>query len=179
MIIVFFIALFIIISQNSSSQKSSSSISEISTSDALAVSTQSKEELEKVRIEQLNIKNKNFRINWTDYIIAERSSFTYNDLGGIYNLSIYLTNKTEYTLDQVQVAVDYIKAAGGIYKTEFVVFENVKPEIKMVLPAPNSERGTKVEYRIYNIYAPSFHFCYDESNPVGNGSINDPWRCVQ
>jgi hypothetical protein len=49
----------------------------------------------------------------------------------------------------------------------------------MALPAPNSERGTKIEYSIYNLHAPSFQFCYDESNPAGNGSINDPWRCVQ
>ena len=150
-----------------------------SATDSMPAAGYNEKELELERIQQLTIKNRNYRNNWSEYVIAERSSYSYSGLGGIYNLSIFLTNKTDYKLAQVQVAVDYIKSAGGIYKTEYVVFENVKPESKMVLPAPNSDRGTKVEFRIYNIYAPSFHFCYDESNPVGNGSINDPWRCVQ
>jgi hypothetical protein len=154
------------------------STTEYPTSDSTSIS-QDENEIKKERIKQLTIKNRNYRNNWSEYIIAERSSYNYSDFGGIYNLSIFITNKTEYKLAQVQVAVDYIKAAGGIYKTEYIVFENVKPESKMVLSAPNSERGTKIEYRICNIYAPSFYFCYNETIPVGNGSLNDPWRCMQ
>jgi len=137
-------------SRNSNNNNKSDSSSEIN-----------QEDLESEKLKQLTIKNKNYRNNWAEYIIATRSSFNYNDFGGIYNLSIYLVNKSEYSLNQVQVAVDYIKSAGGIYKTEFITFENVKPESKMILNAPNSDRGTKIEYRICNIYAPSFHFCFD------------------
>jgi len=172
-VIIGLILIAIIILYNLNNGKTHSS-NELTTADSIQIR---KAEIEKERIQRLTIKNKNYRNNWSEYLIAERSEFQYSDFGGISHLSIFLINKTDYKLAQLQVAVDYIKAAGGIYKTEFITFENVKPKSKMVLNAPNSDRGTKIEYRICNIYAPSFHFCYDESNPVGNGSLNDPWFC--
>jgi hypothetical protein len=124
----------------------------------------------------LTAKNMEYRNNWSKYVVLKRGDFTYRAIGGIYGLDLTLINQTEYNLSKVEVEVDYIKTNGGIYKTEVVLFENIKPNIEKTLYAPDSDRGTSVEVRIKTIAAPSFRFCYN-ANSDGNGNVDDPWKC--
>ena len=132
---------------------------------------------EKARIEAQTAKNKQYRNNWETYITASRSSYNTGGLGGISGLQIGLVNKTEYALASVVVAVDYVTVNGYHHKREYVTFENVAPRSQQVLDAPVSDRGTRVEYEIYSIYAPAFMFCYDVNLPRGLRATEDPWKC--
>ncbi len=134
------------------------------------------DEENKLKQEALTKKNMEYRNNWSSYITANRTDFSYSDLGGISDLNIDVTNSTEYVIDELGVVVEYVKANGSIFKTESLYFSNLKPKSKQRLPAPDSERGIDVNYFISYIYAKKFKFCY-EINSLGNGSIIDPWKC--
>jgi len=128
--------------------------------------------------DEVTLKNMEYRNNWSKYISASRSAYNYSAAGGISGLSIVVYNNTSYPINYIAVAVKYITVNGYIHKTETVSFYDITAGSKQALPAPDSERGTSVEYEITNIYAPKFRFCYDAGDLQGNGSINDPWKCL-
>ncbi len=87
----------------------------------------------------------------TSYIVAERSDYTYSDLGGIYNLKISVTNNTNYLVENVKVRVIYIKANGEVWDSRFVDFNLLNPQTKSTINIPDTERGTSVKYEITSI----------------------------
>jgi hypothetical protein len=95
---------------------------------------------------KLRIKN-----NIRSYVTVSRSGFTYSNLGGISNLSIIVSNSCGYMLDNVRVKVSYIKADGEVWKNEDVDFTYLSPYTQQTLKAPDSERGTTVQYEILSI----------------------------
>lgn len=68
--------------------------------------------------------------------------------GGIKNAEIELTNPTELPFTYVLVQVNYYKEKGGLYKHETLRFANVAPNASVTLPAPNSDRGTRLTCRV-------------------------------
>ncbi|WP_124020669.1 DUF4339 domain-containing protein [Flavobacterium aquariorum] len=134
---------------------------------------------EKDRInEELTIKNRNYRNNIEQYVGASTNRYSYNELGGISNLDIIVTNNTEYLLDEVNVNVDYIKDNGGIYKSEIVTIYNIPAKQDKSASAPESDRGTSVEAKIQTISSKKLHICYDNTFAPKAGEI-DPYFCKQ
>lgn len=113
------------------------------------------------------------RNNFTDFITTDVQYYYNPILGGIENLFVQLSNSSEYRLDKVIVAVEYIKDSGGIYKTEYIEFSKIKAKGTKNLRAPDSSRGTKV--RCYISYASSerLNFLYDVNSSSGG---SDPYR---
>jgi hypothetical protein len=91
------------------------------------------------------------KANINAYVVCGRSAYQFSELGGIYNLSITVTNNTDYSMDKVRVKVDYIKTDRGIWKSEFINFTNLNPHTQQTLRAPDSERGTSVDQNITSI----------------------------
>jgi hypothetical protein len=123
----------------------------------------------------LTEKNKNYRNNWTRFISAKPDDYKSSELGGIYNLEAVVINKTDYVLDEVTVAIKYIKANGGSYKTELVTIYNVPAQGKAAMPAPDSDRGTSIQMNIIGISAGKMNFCYSEEMDGSAG--DDPYFC--
>lgn len=135
------------------------------------------EQLERDRINaELTKKNRNYRNNINDYVTSSTNQYTSDLFGGITNLDITVTNNTEYTLDNVTVAVDYIKDNGDIFKTEYVTFYNIPANQDKSISAPDSERGTSVNTKIESVYSKKMHICYD-SNVIPNTGDIDPYFC--
>ena len=126
--------------------------------------------------EELTIKNRNYRNNIEQYVVANTNRYTYNELGGISNLDIIVTNNTEYLLDEVNVNVDYIKDNGGIYKSEIVTIYNIPAKQDKSVSAPESNRGTSVDAKIQTISSKKLHMCYDNTFAPKAGEI-DPYFC--
>ena len=126
--------------------------------------------------EELTIKNRNYRNNIEQYVGANTNRYSYNELGGISNLDIIITNNTEYLLDEVNVNVDYIKDNGGIYKSEIVTIYNIPAKQDKSVSAPESDRGTSVEAKIQTISSKKLHMCYDNTFAPKAGEI-DPYFC--
>lgn len=137
---------------------------------------------EKERInEELTIKNRNFRNNFEKYIKVSTNNYSYNELGGISNLDIIVTNNTDYMLDEVNVNVDYIKDNGEIFKSEIVTINNIPAHQDKSVSAPESNRGTSVEVRMDAITSKKMHFCFYATNGIGAytepENTNDPYFC--
>lgn len=150
--------------------------------------TQQQDEQEQIKIEEQNKqaekdrinaanteKYMGYRNNWKSFINVGSNEYTYSAAGGISNLEVRVQNLTDKIIDEVQVRVDYIKANGGVFKSEMVSVINIGPNSIKSASAPNSERGTSVNMEIVNIGASSFHFCYP-SGMEGNKN-SDPYFC--
>jgi hypothetical protein len=131
--------------------------------------------------EELTIKNRNYRNNFEKYIRVSTNQYTYNELGGISNLDVIVTNDTDYMLDEVNVNIDYIKDNGDIFKSEIVTLNNIPAHQNKSASAPESNRGTSVEVRMDGITSKKMHFCFYATNGIGTYSepenANDPYFC--
>jgi hypothetical protein len=93
----------------------------------------------------------NTKNNIRKLVTVGNSAYQINALGGISGLSITITNTTDYLLDKVLVSVRYIKANGEDWKKETLDFTLVPPRTQMTLRAPDSDRGTSIDYKIVSI----------------------------
>lgn len=112
---------------------------------------QQQENQEQERIVREESLKKQVRDNIRAYVQAGNSEYRISVLGGVYGLSITVSNQTEYLLDNVRVLIRYIKANGETWKEETLDFALVPPNNKMTLRAPDSDRGTSVDYKIVSI----------------------------
>lgn len=95
------------------------------------------------------------RDNISSWVKVSRSDYRYSELGGISDLSITVTNTTEFLLDEVIVKVSYIKTNGEIWKDEYLTFSMVEPNSSKKQRAPESERGTGIEYELVSVKSTS------------------------
>jgi len=91
------------------------------------------------------------RNNIRSYVTATSSTYNYRRIGGISNLKITVANNSNYALENVLVRVAYIKQDGGIYKYEVMNFNNISPHYTLTMDAPDSDRGTHIQYEIEKI----------------------------
>jgi DNA-binding NarL/FixJ family response regulator len=71
--------------------------------------------------------------------------------GGLSDIQLKVSNRSTYSIDQVIVEVQYMLAGSKLYKTETVNFENILPTSTLVLNAPKSTRGVKLDFRILSV----------------------------
>ena len=129
---------------------------------------------ERARINAQNTeKNKNYRNNWQDYISVSTNQFSYYEIGGIENLQIIATNKTEYKIDEITINVCYEIDNGSCYKTEEVTIYNIPAKSQKSENAPNSNRGKNVSLNIVGIYSDKMNFGYAPGNWANNS--DDPY----
>lgn len=116
------------------------------------------------------------RNNITNLIQVTTNQYSINTFGGISNLDIIVTNNTDYTIDQITVAIAYIKKNDGVFKTEYLTFNNIPPMQNKSLSAPDSNRGLSVKLIKQTITASELNLCYDNSFIPAVGDP-DPFRC--
>ncbi len=116
------------------------------------------------------------RNNITSLVQVTTNEYSVNTFGGISNLDVMVTNNTDYTIDQITVAIDYIKKNDGIYKKEYLTFNNIPAYQNKSLSAPNSNRGLSVNLTKQTITASELNLCYNNSfTPVVGDT--DPYKC--
>ncbi|MBF4483240.1 hypothetical protein [Flavobacterium sp. CSZ] len=125
-------------------------------------------------LEDLTIKNREIRNNWSAYFKVSYNQFSYYEIGGIENLQISFTNDSDYLVDNAYVDVCYLIDNGSCYKTESLLFKNVQPHSIVTQDAPNSSRGKKIRLDFSQIYADKLNFLYGQ-NIVGTRSSIDPY----
>lgn len=118
-------------------------------------STNSINILKRNNVTALANSNDYFRKNWQKFIYVDKASYSARKIGGISDVVIPIINKSEYTIDLVRVKIEYIKdqdfASGGVFKTEYLEFKNIKPKSKLTMRAPNSDRGTSIKIYITKV----------------------------
>lgn len=91
------------------------------------------------------------RVNINSLVRVGNNAYKYSELGGIYGLELVVYNNSSYLLDKVTVKLSYIKANGEIWQTKYLDGYFIQPNSKETLKAPDSNRGTKIEYEIVSI----------------------------
>ena len=107
-------------------------------------------------------KDKEYRQHWRKYIRAENSSYGYGVLGGINNLSIVFSNKTDYPMDELKAKVTYIKANGKPWKSKFISVFNLAPHSEQKQAMPKVNRGKSVKVSIIKVVSSQMNFRYEE-----------------
>ncbi len=116
------------------------------------------------------------RNNITSLVQVTTNEYSVNTFGGISNLNVMVTNNTDYTINQITVAIDYIKENGGIYTTEYLIFNNIPANQNKSLSAPDSNRGLSVNLTKQTITASELNLCYDNNTVPATGNP-DPYKC--
>lgn len=107
--------------------------------------------LEQLEREEREKKNEVIR-NWENYVSVSGSDYDSYWIGGISNLSITVTNNSDYTISSCSVEHDIIRSSGNIYKTINTHFYNIPPHSQRTKSIPNSEWGVEIsDPAIYQI----------------------------
>lgn len=119
-----------------------------------------------------------FRRNWKQYISLNTGDYRTGFLGGIRDLKVAVRNQTEYPLDNVVIAVQYLRSNGEVFKTEQYTIHNIPAKGVQSVTASDSRKGSKVQVRLISITSQAMNFCWshDKVAPPGNP---DPFVCAQ
>jgi len=79
------------------------------------------------------------------------NNYSIGTFGGISNLQVTVTNRSAYPLDLVVVEVQYVQANKKVFKTEPLYFHSIGAGSALMLEAPKSSRGIKVQYKVTTI----------------------------
>lgn len=126
-----------------------------------------------IRIEPKIDEAKKFRRNWSKYIKAENTNYAYGVLGGINDLSVVFTNKTDYVLEELTAKVVYIKSNGKPWKSKYVSVYNIPPHSERKQTLSKVNRGKSVEITISKIVSSAMHFNYSSDKAYRNS--DDPY----
>jgi hypothetical protein len=89
--------------------------------------------------------------NILNLVTASVNDYHKGLFGGLSDIQVTVNNRSNYTIDEVTVEVQYLIAGSKLYKTETLHFQNIAPSSNLVLEAPKSSRGVKIEYKIISI----------------------------
>jgi hypothetical protein len=79
------------------------------------------------------------------------NGYSVGTFGGITDLQLTVTNRSVYPLDLVIVEVRYIQANKKVFKTENLYFRSIGAGSAMMLEAPKSSRGVRIQYKVTTI----------------------------
>lgn len=92
-----------------------------------------------------------YRNNIKAYVTAESNNYLYSSLGGISNLEVSVTNSTEYLVDDVRVAITYIKSNGSVWRTKNFDFGMIGAGSTVRKQIPDTDRGTGIELEVVHV----------------------------
>lgn len=108
------------------------------------------------------------RLRWNKLISATNSNYGIGFLGGIKDLSVVVTNRTDFPIDKAVIKVTYIKAGGGVWKTVPVTLYNIAPHDSKEHAVADVNRGKKVKVSIQKIISKKMNFSYTEGQKIRN-----------
>lgn len=117
----------------------------------------------------------NIRANWMDYIAITGTSAKetpYATSGGFDHQWIQVSNKTDYSLDRVNVEMVYTLRNGST-QSQFVKVENMKPGETRTVNVPDWNRGMRMDARIVGVLSESLEFDFDIVLPITG---TDPYK---
>lgn len=119
---------------------------------------------------------RDIRNSVTSKVSAQTNDYTVDVLGGITNLEITLFNNTDYKIDECEIQVEYLKENGSVFKTEYLIVNNIPAHQDKTLSAPDSNRGLEVNIKINFIRSKKLDLCYSSLDELVAGDI-DPYKC--
>jgi hypothetical protein len=91
------------------------------------------------------------RTTVANQISVGANNYSVGTFGGISDLQVTVTNRSAYPLDLVVVEVQYVQSNKKVFKTENLYFRGVGAGSALMLEAPKSSRGIKVQYKVTTV----------------------------
>ena len=107
-----------------------------------------------------NVDRETVRTTLAKQVSVGANGYTVGTFGGINDLQLTVTNRSAYPLDVVIVEVQYIQANKKVFKTENMYFRGIGAGAALMLEAPKSSRGIKVQYKITTISSKELGLSY-------------------
>lgn len=104
------------------------------------------------------------------------NKYTVDPFGGITNLEVTFVNNMDYQIDECEIQVDYIQENGSVFKTEYLIINNIPSHQDKTISAPDSNRGLEVNVKINFIKSKRLDLCYSSLEAPAAGDI-DPYKC--
>jgi len=98
--------------------------------------------------------------NIRQLVSVQNNKYKTGVLGGISDLQITVTNKSEFELDVVEVEVEYLGPEKRVVKRQIVVFNKIKPGKEVMQEVPKTNRGVTVISSIKGINSKSLGLAY-------------------
>lgn len=95
-----------------------------------------------------SVEKENFRNNVANLVSVSSNTYNVGTFGGISDLQLTVSNRSAYPLDLVVVEIQYVQANKKVYKTESLNFHDIRAGSALMLEAPKTARGIKVQYKI-------------------------------
>jgi hypothetical protein len=113
------------------------------------------------------------RLRWSKLITATNSNYGIGLLGGIKDLKVIVTNRSDYPLDEVVAKVTYLKANGSVWKTSLVSLNDVPADDMLEKELEDVGRGKKVRVTLQKVVSKKMKFSYTEGQKIKNA--DDPY----
>ncbi len=110
--------------------------------------------------ESVNLKKELVKNNISEYVSLTGNNYSVGTFGGISDLQLTISNRSDYPIDLVVVEVQYIQSNKKIFKTENIYFRNINAGAALMEEAPKSSRGVKVQYKITLINSKELGLAY-------------------
>ncbi|MCC7399926.1 MAG: hypothetical protein IT214_00415 [Chitinophagaceae bacterium] len=89
--------------------------------------------------------------NISNLVSVKSNDYKRGVFGGIHDLQLTVSNNSNYVLDNVIVALQYLKPSEQPLKTENISFRSIAPKGSLTIAIPSSKRGIKISYQIVKI----------------------------
>lgn len=89
-----------------------------------------------------------FRTNIASLVSVSANTYNVGTFGGISDLQLTVNNRSAFPLDLVVVEVQYVQANKKLFKTETLSFHDIRAGSALMLEAPKTSRGIKVQYKV-------------------------------
>jgi len=124
---------------------------------------QAQEALAAERREQQRAWNREHFMNYVSATVLP--GYEVGTFGGISGGYVQFSNNSGYRLQSVLVAVQYIKASGDVYKTEYVTIDQLAAHQSVTRAVPDCGRGVRLDCAVYQLAAPGLDYAYDANQP--------------
>jgi hypothetical protein len=104
------------------------------------------------------------RNNWFSFIRTEIPGYHFAGFENNNTVDVPVTNNTDYVLDQVIVAVNYVGQTGNIHRSEELIVQNIAPHSIKTVQVAHAPLGLGVDIEIRNIMSKQMQFIYPGSS---------------
>ncbi len=92
-------------------------------------------------------------INLEKQVTVASNNYKVGAFGGITGLACTVNNQSKYSMDAVQVEVQFLLANDKVFKSSIIQFKDIAPGNQQTIALPKISRGVKVFTRVLNIHS--------------------------
>lgn len=116
------------------------------------------------------------RNNINNWVTISTNQYKITRLGRISHLTIFVNNETDFLINSITIAIDYLKNEGKLCKVKYVTIKNLPKTQSKSIAIPDCYCGASIKITTKQIRSKELQLCYDEGETVEHGEL-DPNHC--